>query len=61
MPQNTPPELAAAVDDFVARACAKNPDERHQNALEMKAELGAMLNILNQISAHEEEDRDLGT
>ena len=61
MPQNTPAELAAAVDDFTARACAKNPDHRHADALEMQAELNSMLGILNQIAGQEEEDRNLGT
>jgi len=60
MPQNTPPELAAAVDDFVARACAKDPERRHADALEMQAELNSMLGILNQISGGEDDD-DLGT
>ncbi|WP_181234134.1 serine/threonine-protein kinase [Enhygromyxa salina] len=61
MPENTPPELAAAVDDFAARACAKDPSQRHASALEMQAELVSMLGILNQIASTEEEDRDLGT
>jgi serine/threonine-protein kinase len=56
MPENTPPELAAAVDDFVARACAKDPAARHASAPEMKAELGAMLTILDQVSG----DGDIG-
>ena len=46
-------ELAAAVDDFVNRACAKNPKHRHQTALEMQTELNSMLGILNQISGGE--------
>jgi serine/threonine protein kinase len=61
MPENTPPELAAAVDDFVARACAKDPSHRHDSALDMQAELDAMLGILDQISGGADEDRDLGT
>ena len=61
MPQNTPPELAAAVDDFVAHACAKRPEDRHADAVEMQAELTSMLGILNQLAGHEEEDRTLGT
>ena len=60
MPENTPPELAAAVDDFIARACAKDPDHRHASALEMQAELGAMLRTLNQLTDGDV-DRDLGT
>ena len=61
MPENTPPELAAAVDDFVARACAKDPAQRHASALEMQAELTAMLRILDQMSKSEDDDRGLGT
>jgi hypothetical protein len=60
MPENTPPELAAAVDDFVARACAKNPDERHPNALVMQTELNAMLRILDQHKDNGDDERHLG-
>lgn len=60
MPANTPPDLAAAVDDFTARACAKHPDHRHADAMEMKAELQSMLRTLNQLTENEE-DRNLGT
>ncbi|MFO7566449.1 MAG: serine/threonine-protein kinase [Enhygromyxa sp.] len=59
MPENTPPELAAAVDDFVARACAKNPDERFPDAPTMQAELNAMLRILDQ-HRDSDDDRHLG-
>ncbi len=55
MPENTPPELAAAVDDFVARACAKNPNDRFSSALEMKAELESMLRTLNKLVDGDEE------
>ena len=61
MPQNTPPELAAAVDDFVARACAKDTQQRFPDALEMKTELQAMLRTLNQLMDNGEDDRTLGT
>ncbi len=46
MPENTPAELAAAVDDFAARACAKRPSDRFENALEMQAALNGMLRVL---------------
>jgi serine/threonine-protein kinase len=46
MPENTPAPLAAAMDAFVAKACAKKPDERHASASEMQAELRAMLELL---------------
>jgi serine/threonine-protein kinase len=48
MPENTPPELAAAVDDFVARACAKRPSDRFTDALDMQQGLRAMLRLLDQ-------------
>ncbi len=60
MPENTPPELAAAVDDFTARACAKSPAERHANALEMQAELNSMLRILDQMKDTDDDDRHFG-
>lgn len=60
MPENTPPELAAAVDDFIARACAKNPADRHPSALAMQAELNAMLRILDQNKDNGDDDRHLG-
>jgi serine/threonine protein kinase len=60
MPENTPPELAAAVDDFIARACAKKPAERHASALEMQAELNAMLRILDQNKDNDDDHRHLG-
>jgi serine/threonine-protein kinase len=59
MPENTPPELAAAVDDFVARACAKNPADRHADALEMQTELNAMLRLLNQIKDPNDDGRNI--
>jgi serine/threonine protein kinase len=59
MPENTPAELAAAVDDFVARACAKDPRHRFQNALEMQNELRSMLGILR--SSAPDDDSHLGT
>jgi serine/threonine protein kinase len=59
MPENTPPELAAAVDDFVARACAKDPRHRFNNALEMQAELRSMLGILKSSSG--DDDPNLGS
>ncbi|PRQ02875.1 Serine/threonine-protein kinase PK-1 [Enhygromyxa salina] len=62
MPENTPAELAAAVDDFTARACAKDPAQRHANALEMQAELVLMLGILDQVAGvGSDDDRGLGT
>lgn len=62
MPENTPPELAAAVDDFTARACAKRPDQRFTDALEMQRELTSMLSILNQVSGSAaDQDHSLGT
>jgi serine/threonine protein kinase len=59
MPENTPPELAAAVDDFVARACAKDPKQRFSNATEMQLELRSMLAILKASAG--EEDQNLGS
>src|SRR5690606_10681778 len=56
MPENTPPELAAAVDDFVTRACAKNPADRYPSAQAMQAELNAMLRILNQNKDSSDDD-----
>jgi serine/threonine-protein kinase len=58
MPENTPPELAAAVDDFVARACAKDPQHRFETALEMQAELRSMLGLLKSSG---DEDSNLGS
>nr|WP_255216736.1 serine/threonine-protein kinase [Pseudenhygromyxa sp. WMMC2535] len=49
MPENTPAELAAAVDDFTTRACAKRPEDRFADAREMQLELQAMLRTLNQL------------
>lgn len=46
MPENTPPQLAASVDQFVARACAKNPEHRFADALEMKQAMEEMLEML---------------
>jgi serine/threonine protein kinase len=47
MPENTPRELAAAVDEFTARACAKRPSDRFADALDMQTALRAMLKVLN--------------
>ena len=60
MPANTPPELAAAVDDFVARACAKDPEGRFASARDMQTELASMLRILKQVMPGGDE-RSLGT
>jgi serine/threonine protein kinase len=59
MPENTPPELAAAVDDFAARACAKEPKHRFDSALEMQAELRKMLGLLKSSSG--DDDSTLGS
>ncbi len=59
MPENTPPELAAAVDDFAARACAKEPKHRFNSAPEMQAELRKMLGLLK--SSTGDEDSTLGS
>ncbi len=59
MPENTPPELAAAVDDFAARACAKRPEDRFQDAMDMQTALRAMLRVLNQ-GKENEYDPSLG-
>jgi serine/threonine protein kinase len=56
MPANTPAELAAAVDDFVERACAKDPALRHPNAIAMQNELNAMLRILDQNKDSSDDD-----
>jgi serine/threonine-protein kinase len=61
MPENTPPELAAAVDDFVARACAKHPAHRFNSAQEMQRELNNMLLILKQVAGSADDDQSLGT
>ena len=46
MPAGTPPPLAAAFDQFFARACAKEREQRHASAREMKGELLSMLALL---------------
>ena len=38
-----------------------DPAQRHASALEMQAELTAMLRILDQMSKSEDDDRGLGT
>jgi serine/threonine protein kinase len=58
MPENTPPELAAAVDDFVARACAKDPNLRFSNAIEMQTQLRSMLGLLKPVG---DDDPNLGS
>ena len=49
LPQHTPAKLADEIDGFVARACAKRPDDRFSSADEMKAALDACLDVLEEI------------
>lgn len=60
MPENTPPELAAAVDDFIARACAKRPADRFEDALDMQTAMRAMLRVLDQ-NKDSDYDSSMGT
>ena len=46
MPSNTPPPLAKFFDDFIEVACAKEPDQRFDNAKAMKRLLERMLEYL---------------
>jgi len=47
MPENTPPELAKAFDAFIARACAKLPQARFVNALDMQNQMLRLLDFLD--------------
>jgi serine/threonine-protein kinase len=46
LPTGTPPRLAAGFDQFFAKACAKDREQRHDSAREMKEELVALLELL---------------
>ncbi len=47
MPSNTPAPLAKFFDDFIEVACAKEPDQRFDNAKAMKRVLERMLEYLD--------------
>jgi serine/threonine-protein kinase len=46
LPPHTPTMLAQAIDRFTAKACAKNPQRRFQDALSMRKALETMLDLL---------------
>ena len=42
---STPPRLAQAIDDFFAKACAKDPDARFEDAPAMKKAVAGLLDV----------------
>lgn len=45
LPADTPPELAAAIDDVVMRSIAKDPDARYADAMDMKNAVAGLLSV----------------
>jgi serine/threonine-protein kinase len=47
MPENTPPALAKGIDAFFERACAKRPEARYLNAVDMQKHMQRLLQFID--------------